>query len=107
MSQSISHSAGADISITQDGGVQVVRFNRVDKKNAFSRPMYAAMVAALDHADASDDIAVTVFFGAPGAFSAGNDMTDFVTRAQGKIVADQPGAVSARLSSAAYPADRP
>ena len=73
----------------------MVRFQRADKKNAFTRPMYAAMVAALDHADASDDVAVTVFFGAPGAFSAGNDMNDFLARAQGKIEPDRPGAVSA------------
>ena len=91
----IAHSAGSDIDISVDGGVQVVRFQRVDKKNAFSRPMYSAMVDALDRADASDDIAVTVFFGAPGAFSAGNDMGDFVARAKGHIEADKPGSVSA------------
>lgn len=95
MSQAVSHIAGADIDIRQDGGVLSIRLNRVEKKNALTRQMYAAMVAALEHADASDDVAVTVIFGAPGAFSAGNDMTDFVARAQGKIVQDQPGAVSA------------
>ncbi len=97
MSQTVTHSAGTDIDIREAGGVQVVRFNRVDKKNAFTRPMYGAMVAALDHADASDDIAVTVFFGAPGAFSAGNDMSDFAARAQGKIVEDKAGSVSAAV----------
>lgn len=95
MSQVIAHSAGNDIDVRIDGGVQVVRFTRADKKNAFTRPMYAAMVDALQRADDQDDIAVTVFFGAPGAFSAGNDMTDFVARAQGKAEPDRPGAVSA------------
>jgi enoyl-CoA hydratase/carnithine racemase len=95
MSQSIAHTAGNDIDIQVRNGVQVVRFQRADKKNAFTRPMYAAMVAALDHADASDDVAVTVFFGAPGAFSAGNDMNDFMARAAGKGEPDKPGAVSA------------
>ena len=95
VSHPIPHTAGSDIDIRQDGGVQVVRFQRADKKNAFSRPMYAAMVAALDHADQSGDVAVTVFFGAPGAFSAGNDMGDFVARAKGHIEADKPGSVSA------------
>ncbi len=93
----VAHMAGSDIDISQADGVQVVRFNRIDKKNAFSRPMYAAMVAALDHAEASADIAVTVFFGAAGAFSAGNDMSDFAARAQGKVIADQPGSVSAAV----------
>jgi enoyl-CoA hydratase/carnithine racemase len=95
MSQSISHTAGHDIDIQVQGGVQIVRFQRADKKNAFTRPMYAAIIAALDHADASDDVAVTVFFGAPGAFSAGNDMNDFLARAQGKAEQDRPGSVSA------------
>jgi enoyl-CoA hydratase/carnithine racemase len=84
-----------DISVAVDGGVQVVRFTRADKKNAFTRGMYAAMVAALDHADTNDDIACTVFLGAPGAFSAGNDMADFVARATGKAEPDRPGSVSA------------
>lgn len=95
MSHPVTHTAGTDIDIRQEGGVQVIRMNRLDKKNALTRPMYAAMVAALDHADASDDVAVTVLFGGPGVFSSGNDIGDFVARAQGKIVPDQPGSVSA------------
>ncbi len=94
MTQAIAHSAGTDISITVDHGVQVIRFQRADKKNAFTRAMYAAMVDALEHADTSDDVAVTVFFGVPGAFSAGNDMSDFVARGQGKAEPDRPGSVS-------------
>lgn len=97
MDTGVQHTAGHDIDIQVHGGVQVVRFQRADKKNAFTRPMYAAMVAALDHADASDEIAVTVFFGAPGAFSAGNDMNDFMARAAGKGEPDRPGSVSAAV----------
>lgn len=81
-----------DISVSVSHGVQVIRFTRADKKNAFTRPMYAVMVDALNAADANDDIAVTVFFGLPGAFSAGNDMNDFLLRAQGKAPLDQKGA---------------
>lgn len=84
-----------DIDVTDRDGVQIIRFTRVDKKNAFTREMYAAMIDALDRADASDDIACTVFVGAPGAFSAGNDMNDFVARAKGQAPPDRPGAVSA------------
>jgi enoyl-CoA hydratase/carnithine racemase len=96
MTQAVAHIAGSDIDIQVHDGVQVVRFTRADKKNAFTRPMYAAIVAALDHADASDDIGVTVFCGVPGAFSAGNDMNDFVARGQGRAEPDKPGAVSAQ-----------
>lgn len=98
MSKPITHAAGNDIEIRLDGGVQVVRFNRVNKKNAFTRPMYAAIVNALDRADQDDDIAVTVFLGAPGAFSAGNDMSDFAARAKGVPMPDKPGeSVSAQV----------
>lgn len=84
-----------DISVSVGDGVQVIRMARGDKKNAFTRPMYAAMTDALDAADASEDIACTVFIGLPGAFSAGNDMNDFKARAAGKVEPDKPGAVSA------------
>jgi enoyl-CoA hydratase/carnithine racemase len=84
-----------DINVSITDGVQTIRFTRGEKKNAFSREMYAVMVDALNAADASDDIAVTVFIGLPGMFSAGNDMGDFMARAQGKAEPDKPGAISA------------
>jgi enoyl-CoA hydratase/carnithine racemase len=71
----------SDISITTHNGVQVIRFTRVDKKNALTGAMYDAAREALIAAEHNDDIAVHLFLGAPGAFSAGNDMNDFVRRA--------------------------
>jgi enoyl-CoA hydratase/carnithine racemase len=59
-------------------GVLTLRMNRPEKKNAIDRPMYAAMAAALQRADADDAIAATLITGVPGAFSAGNDIADFV-----------------------------
>jgi enoyl-CoA hydratase/carnithine racemase len=64
-------------------GVQVIRLNRPDKKNAITAAMYAAMAAALKAGDADDDIRAHVFVGGPGAFSAGNDMADFLGFAMG------------------------
>lgn len=93
----IQHAAGADIEITREAGIQIVRFTRADKKNAFTRAMYAAIVDALDHADRNDDIATTVLLGVPGAFSAGNDMSDFAARAKGHAEPDRPGSVSAQV----------
>jgi enoyl-CoA hydratase/carnithine racemase len=61
--------------------VQVIRFLRADKKNAFTGPMYTAMSEALDGAEKNDAIAVTVFIGSGGVFSAGNDINDFMRRA--------------------------
>lgn len=65
------------------GAVQIIRMNRPDKKNALTRAMYAAFSAALRAADADPEIRVNVVFGVPGAFSAGNDLADFMTVAMG------------------------
>jgi enoyl-CoA hydratase/carnithine racemase len=70
-----------EIEIKVADGVQLIRFLRADKKNAFTGPMYNAMSEALDAADKSDTIAVTVFIGSGGVFSAGNDINDFLRRA--------------------------
>ncbi|MBB6482948.1 crotonase/enoyl-CoA hydratase family protein [Rhizobium lusitanum] len=63
--------------------VQIIRFNRPEKKNAITRAMYQAMTDALKAADDTSDIRVNVFLGTEGCFSAGNDMTDFLAFAMG------------------------
>lgn len=65
------------------GPVQVIRMNRPDKKNALTRAMYQAMATALVEGDADPSVRVHVFFGVPGAFSAGNDLNDFMAIATG------------------------
>jgi len=64
-------------------GVQTVRMNRPDKKNALTTAMYAVMADALDAANASKDIKCTVFLGVPGCFTGGNDIPDFIAAASG------------------------
>ncbi len=59
-------------------GVQVIRFNRPDKKNAITDAMYRSLIDALTAANADADIRVIAFLGTPGCFSAGNDMADFL-----------------------------
>lgn len=66
------------IIIERQDAVQIIRMNRPDKKNALTREMYTTMAKALTDGDADDAIRVHVFFGAPGAFSSGNDMQDFM-----------------------------
>ena len=70
----------SEIQVTRDGGVQVVRIDRPDKKNALTRAMYEAMTAALKAADADDDIAVHLITGTGGLFTSGNDIKDFAAR---------------------------
>ncbi len=69
--------------VSAGGAVQVITLNRPDKKNAITRPMYAAMTQALRDGDGDDGVRVHVFLGQPGAFSAGNDMQDFMAYAMG------------------------
>ncbi|MGU3400208.1 crotonase/enoyl-CoA hydratase family protein [Brucellaceae bacterium D45D] len=71
------------ILVERRGAIQLIRLNRADKKNAITRAMYAAMARALADGDADDSVRVHVFFGVPGAFSAGNDMQDFMAAASG------------------------
>jgi len=65
------------------GALNVIRFNRPDKKNAITRAMYAAMAKALADGEADEAVRVHVLLGTPGAFSSGNDMQDFMAVAMG------------------------
>ena len=69
--------------IERQGPIQTIRMNRPDKKNAITRAMYASMAKALTDGDSDPAVRVHVFFGVPGAFSSGNDLTDFMTVAMG------------------------
>ena len=71
------------IETSVENGVLTLRMNRPAKKNAIDRPMYAAMAEALARADADPAIGATLICGVPGAFSAGNDIADFVAVALG------------------------
>ncbi len=71
------------IVIERQDAVQIIRMNRPDKTNAITRAMYAEMAAALRNGDADPAVRVHVFLGVPGAFSAGNDLADFMTVATG------------------------
>lgn len=71
------------ILVERRGAVQIIRMNRPDKKNALTRAMYAGMSAALIAGDADPEVRVHVFLGVPGAFSAGNDLADFLVVATG------------------------
>jgi len=66
------------IEISAEAGVLTVRMNRPEKKNALTAAMYQGLADALDEAAARDDIRCTLILGTPGAFSAGNDIGDFL-----------------------------
>ncbi|MFH1793290.1 MAG: crotonase/enoyl-CoA hydratase family protein [Pseudomonadota bacterium] len=71
------------IVVERHGAVQTIRMNRPDKKNAITPAMYGAMAKALTEGDADPAVRCHVILGVPGAFSAGNDMADFMVIAMG------------------------
>jgi enoyl-CoA hydratase/carnithine racemase len=68
--------------VTDDEAVRVVRMNRPEKKNALTAAMYDAMAEAIETANGSAIRAILIL-GVPGAFSAGNDLQDFLKAAMG------------------------
>ena len=75
----------AEIVVTEEDGIRIVRMNRPDKKNALTQPMYEAMTRALREVEASEAIRCVVLTGGPGAFCAGSDISDFQKRAEGGL----------------------
>src|SRR2546423_9026860 len=69
--------------VTDDGPVRMIRMNRPEKKNALTSAMYDAMAEAIESASGSSPIRCMLIAGGPGAFSAGNDLGDFMKAATG------------------------
>jgi enoyl-CoA hydratase/carnithine racemase len=70
----------ADIAVTRRGAVAAIGIRRPQRKNALTAEMYDAMAAALAQAEADDAVRVALFHGTDDAFTAGNDIEDFVRR---------------------------
>jgi enoyl-CoA hydratase/carnithine racemase len=66
----------------RDGGVLILRLARPEKKNALTAAMYGALIAAFDEADGGDEIGAILLAGSGGAFTAGNDIADFLALAR-------------------------
>ena len=66
------------LSVSRDGGVLRIVFDRSEKKNALTREMYLGALAALDEAASDESLRVLYFSGARGTFTAGNDLADFL-----------------------------
>ena len=61
-------------------GVAELRLNRPQKKNAILSEMYAAMADGVRRAEADDEVRALVIGGEGGAFTAGNDLSDFLNQ---------------------------
>lgn len=60
--------------------ILIIRFNRPEKKNALTTAMYATIHEALVEADEDDSVRAVVFCGQPDMFTAGNDLSDFLSQ---------------------------
>ncbi len=58
--------------------VRVLRFARPERKNAITAAMYAALADALEQAAEDAQVRVVVVTGGENAFTAGNDLSDFL-----------------------------
>jgi enoyl-CoA hydratase len=66
------------IRISQEGKVQLIRLNRPDVLNALNNQLVNELVHALQAADNSEEIAVSVITGSQKAFAAGADIDQMV-----------------------------
>jgi enoyl-CoA hydratase/carnithine racemase len=66
---------------SRDGAVQRIQINRPEKKNALTADMYAAIADAIKAADADAGVRVVLLHGTGDAFTAGNDLQDFLANA--------------------------
>jgi enoyl-CoA hydratase/carnithine racemase len=59
-------------------GVLRIEIRRPEKKNALTAPMYAALAEVMEQADRDDAVRVLLIHGQPAAFTAGNDLGEFL-----------------------------
>lgn len=67
------------LTTTLDAGVLSIVMNRPDKKNALTHAMYAAMADALERVEREAAVRVAFITGSGDAFTAGNDLGDFMS----------------------------
>ncbi|WP_079253901.1 enoyl-CoA hydratase [Endozoicomonas arenosclerae] len=72
-----------NVVLEQSGAVLIITMNRPEKKNALTSAMYTAMANALAEADKNDAIRVVMIQGYTDAFTAGNDLGDFLKEGLG------------------------
>lgn len=69
-----------DIVLTRRGAVTAIGMQRPQRRNALTAEMYDAMSTALAQAEEDASVRVALFHGTADAFTAGNDLEDFLAR---------------------------
>jgi enoyl-CoA hydratase/carnithine racemase len=65
--------------VRHEDGVQIVTMSRPEKKNALTHAMYTGLAEALRAGAVDPAVRVLLLTGADGAFTAGNDLHDFLS----------------------------
>ncbi len=66
------------VAVTREAARLTLALARPEKKNALTNAMYTALHEALEAAAEDATVGVVVLTGAPGVFTAGNDLGDFM-----------------------------
>jgi enoyl-CoA hydratase/carnithine racemase len=69
-----------DIVTTRRGATLEIALDRPARKNAITTTMYEAMAAAVHGAEGDEGVRAILFHGSDQAFTAGNDLADFLER---------------------------
>ncbi|WP_441243435.1 crotonase/enoyl-CoA hydratase family protein [Tardiphaga sp. 768_D3_N2_1] len=73
--------------VTDEDATRVITLRRPEKKNAITQDMYRAMSDAIDTAQNNPAIRCMIITGGSGAFTAGNDLEDFLKDSAAKAEA--------------------
>ncbi len=91
-----------EIIIKRADGVLSVELNRPEKKNAMTSGMYTKLADIFNDAARDEHTRVVLWYGAGDAFSAGNDVADFLANPPGPSASPQ-----SRLMDALVDFDKP
>ena len=69
-----------DITTTREGAITRIAFNRPARRNAITAQMYEMLATSMAEAEADKAVRVMLIHGSAEAFTAGNDLEDFLQR---------------------------
>lgn len=73
------------INVSRQNAVLSIKIDRPDKKNSLVPQMYIDMAEAIESAS-NDDISAVLIHGSHGCFTAGNDISDFMSKGDAQEV---------------------
>lgn len=67
-----------DILVNKEDGILTFTFNRTSKKNSITAEMFNILTKEVREAESDESIRIIIFLGTTDAFTAGNDLGDFL-----------------------------